>query len=273
MSDKAEASGTETLRRMQTAESVLLPIPRDTFEKLYLTPKMPIAGNLRRTFGNPTPISLMGFLAAATPNAMLHMGWRGAGGDGGAILPAYIFFGGIVQVIGAIGEWILGNTFSCAVFFTYGAFWLAQGASLMPFFAVGINYTSTGDNLLGKETTGYNATTGLYYVTLALITFVYLICSIRTNICLFLALFFLVLTYSLYAAVYFYNALGDFGFAGKLEIVAGAFNFILCIPIWYIFIVQMLESIDFPIVLPVGDLSEVVKGRRQKVRTDMEDEV
>lgn len=71
---------------VRTAESVLLPIPRDTFEKLYLTPKMPIAGNLRRTFGNPTPISLMGFLVSATPNAMLHMGWRGAGGDGGAIL-------------------------------------------------------------------------------------------------------------------------------------------------------------------------------------------
>lgn len=77
---------TEILSHIRTAESVMLPIPRDTFEKLYLTPKMPIAGNLRRTFGNPTPISLMGFLVSATPNAMLHMGWRGAGGDGGAIL-------------------------------------------------------------------------------------------------------------------------------------------------------------------------------------------
>ncbi|CAG8893170.1 unnamed protein product [Penicillium egyptiacum] len=85
MSEKMEGV-TETLSPMRTAESVILPIPRDTFEKLYLTPKMPIAGNLRRTFGNPTPISLMGFLVAATPNAMLHMGWRGAGGDGGAIL-------------------------------------------------------------------------------------------------------------------------------------------------------------------------------------------
>lgn len=77
---------TEILSPMRTTESVMFPIPRDTFEKLYLTPKMPIAGNLRRTFGNPTPISLMGFLVSATPNAMLHMGWRGAGGDGGAIL-------------------------------------------------------------------------------------------------------------------------------------------------------------------------------------------
>ena len=85
MSEKMEG-GTDVLSPVHTAGSIMLPIPRGTFEKLYLTPKMPIAGNLRRTFGNPTPISLMGFLVSATPNAMLHMGWRGAGGDGGAIL-------------------------------------------------------------------------------------------------------------------------------------------------------------------------------------------
>lgn len=36
--------------------------------------------------------------------------------------PVYIFFGGMVQIFGAVGEWILGNTFPCALFFTYGAF-------------------------------------------------------------------------------------------------------------------------------------------------------
>lgn len=85
-SGKQETSNAEMLRRIQTAESVLLPIPRDAFEKLYLSPKTPTAGNLSRTYGNPTPISLLGFLLAATPGAMINMGWRGAGGNGGAIL-------------------------------------------------------------------------------------------------------------------------------------------------------------------------------------------
>lgn len=160
----------------------------------------------------------------------------------------------MIQVIGAIGEWILGNTFSCAVFFTYGesylfeqkldanryvtgAFWLAQGASLMPFFAVGAKYSSTGNSLEGVETAGYHATAGkyrtkanrpevflmprkgLYYVVLAIVTFVYLICSIRTNVCLFLALLFLVVAYNLYAAVHFYTALGNGALATKLEMV------------------------------------------------------
>ncbi len=84
--DKQDAATIEMLRRYQTADSVLLPIPRDAFEKLYLSPKTPAAGNLRRTFGNPTPICLMGFLLAATPAAMLTMGWGNSGGNGGAIL-------------------------------------------------------------------------------------------------------------------------------------------------------------------------------------------
>lgn len=86
ISEKNQSTTHEALRRIQTAESVLLPIPRDAFEKLYLTPKRPAAGNLRNTFGNPTPIALLGFLLAATPNSMLTMGWRGSGGNGGAIL-------------------------------------------------------------------------------------------------------------------------------------------------------------------------------------------
>ncbi|KAJ0373755.1 hypothetical protein COL922a_014262, partial [Colletotrichum nupharicola] len=141
MSDITIDKSEETLNRMKTAESVFLPISRESFEKLYLSPKHPsVVGDLRKKFGNPTPIRLMGFLLAATPNACILMGWRGAGGNGGAILwvlflsqfsvwisdlidsrcrPVYIFFGGIVQLLGGIGEWIIGNTFSCALFFTY----------------------------------------------------------------------------------------------------------------------------------------------------------
>jgi len=32
------------------------------------------------------------------------MGWRGAGGSGGATLGAYFFFGGMLMVLGGVGE-------------------------------------------------------------------------------------------------------------------------------------------------------------------------
>jgi uncharacterized protein len=35
---------------------------------------------------------------------------------------------------------------------------------------------------------------------------------------------------------------------------------------WYIFTVQILAAVDFPISLPIGDLSTVVKGASEKQR-------
>ena len=79
----SDDSREDTLRKIRSAESIA--IPRDVFEKLYLSPQHPAAGHLRKTFGNPTPVALVGFLLSATPNACAFMGWRGAGGGGGAI--------------------------------------------------------------------------------------------------------------------------------------------------------------------------------------------
>jgi uncharacterized protein len=48
------------------------------------------------------------------------MGWRGAGGGGAATIGTYYFFGGMLQVIGSILEWIIGNTFIYIVFGSFG---------------------------------------------------------------------------------------------------------------------------------------------------------
>ncbi len=42
------------LRRIRTAGS--LSISPELFEKLYLSPENRVAGDLRKTFGNPTPM-------------------------------------------------------------------------------------------------------------------------------------------------------------------------------------------------------------------------
>lgn len=72
-------------------------------------------------------------------------------------------------------------------------------------------------HLIGKSI--FNSQKGLYYVILAVVTFIYLICSIRTNVCFFLALLFLTIAYNLYAAVHFYAALGNKLLAARIEVV------------------------------------------------------
>jgi uncharacterized protein len=68
------------LRKIRTAGSIS--ISPDLFEKLYLSPENRVKGDLRKTFGNPTPIALVGFLLSLTPLTCDLLGWRGAGGLG-----------------------------------------------------------------------------------------------------------------------------------------------------------------------------------------------
>ena len=33
--------------------------------------------------------------------------------------------------------------------------------------------------------------------------------------------------------------------------------------VWYLLAVQLLEAVDFPVTLPVGDLSKIIKGKSE----------
>ena len=122
---------THQIERINTAE-VYGESPAHN-EKLYLDPEHPVAGQLRRTFANPTPVALAGFLMCTCPASKQIMGWRGAGGvsgDAAATTADYYLFGGILFILGGVGEFILGNTFTCCIFNTFGAFWFTFGGTL-----------------------------------------------------------------------------------------------------------------------------------------------
>jgi hypothetical protein len=61
------------LHRIRTAGSIS--ISPEMFEKLYLSPQNAVKGDLRKTFGNPTPLALVGFLLSLTPLSCDLMGW------------------------------------------------------------------------------------------------------------------------------------------------------------------------------------------------------
>jgi uncharacterized protein len=85
--------------------------------------------------------------------------------------------------------------------------------------------------------------------------------SLRTNMVFFSGLLFLVIAFSTLAGTYFHLALGNVALAGRLQICGGAFTFALCMCIWYLLAVQMLEAVDFPLSLPIGDLSNLIPGK------------
>lgn len=70
------------LERLRSSGTVMM--TPELFERLYLQPLSSVKGDLRKTFGNPTPLGLLGFVIGLTPLACCLMGWRGSGGLGAA---------------------------------------------------------------------------------------------------------------------------------------------------------------------------------------------
>ncbi|KAL5119237.1 hypothetical protein ACEQ8H_002948 [Pleosporales sp. CAS-2024a] len=251
------------LHKIRTAGSIS--ISPELFEKLYLSPQNQVKGELRKTFGNPTPIALIGFLLSLFPLSMTLMGWRGSGGQGAASTGWYFFAGGMLMVLGAVGEWILGNTFPFVVFASFGAFWLGYGATLQPFYN---SYSAYADanvqGSTGLDSVGFNVGIAYFMIAMGILCFIYMICAIRTNLIFFLIFFTLVFAFGLLAGAFLNAAKGKASVAFKCQEAAGAFTFVTCLLGWYIFMAIMLASVDFPFDLPLVDLSTMVKGASEK---------
>jgi len=153
-----------------------------------------------------------------------------------------------------MGEWLLGNTLPATIFFTFGGFWGTFGAAGTPFFADVTPYDTAA---------GFYDSFSFFFVFMAVLCFLYAIAAIRTNVCFFTILCLFTVIFSLLSASYF-GASGHEAASNTLRIAGGYVTFIANIVGWYLFFSMILEAVDFPFVLPVGDLSHVIKGRSQK---------
>jgi len=258
----------EALRKIRTTGS--LSISPELFEKIYLSPQNKVAGELRKTVGNPTPFALVGFLLSLTPVSCALMGWRGAA-DGFATLGAYVAFGGVLMILGSVGEWILGNTFPCVVFGSFGAFWITFAITLMPYTgAFGDFSTNPNNPALGLATVGFTSSWAFFLVFMGVMCFVYSICALRTNLVLFLILFFLIPTFGCLAGAYWFM-IDDPTKSAACLVAGGACAFVVCMLGWYIFSAILLAAVDFPLSLPVFDLSHIIKGASDKKKAAEDD--
>ncbi|KAH7123119.1 GPR1/FUN34/yaaH family-domain-containing protein [Dactylonectria macrodidyma] len=265
MSDTEEATR-EILYKIQTTGSI--PISPQLFEQLYLAPKSHVKGQLRQTFGNPTPIALGGLLLCATPLSMVMFGWLGSGGFAAAAnVGSYFYLGGVLLILGAIGEWILGNTFPATIFSIFGGFWSTLGATIVPGNGAYGLYSANGtsDPLQGLQEPAFFATFGFLLMTMTLVCVIFAIASIRTNVVFFSTFVLLSPGFGCLTAWFFALSNGS-PLALTFQRVGAGFFLAVSILGWYIFLSLILLSVDFPLVLPVGDLSTVVPGRSKRMK-------
>lgn len=215
-------------------------------------------GHLRKAFGNPTPIAIVGFLLALTPLSCVLMGWRGAAGTQ-VLLGSYYYMGGMCMVIGGVLEFFLGNTFPFVVFVSFGGFWLSFATLNSAFYGIQSAYGATA--AAGASTVAYESGLAFYLIFWGVLCFIYFIISLRTNV-VFAVIFITVdMAFILLSAEYWQLANGNTGTAGHLQTAAGAFAFVCTLAGWYLLIVILLDSLDFPLTLPVGDLSGFIKPK------------
>ncbi|KAH9220006.1 GPR1/FUN34/yaaH family-domain-containing protein [Leptodontidium sp. 2 PMI_412] len=233
-----------------------LKISPELFEKLYLSPENNVHGDLRKTFGNPTPLAVVGFVVALSPLSIELMGWRGASG----LSATAYFFGGLLLVVSGLLEFFLGNTFPSVVFMSYGAHFLTFAATFQPFSNAIAAYSPDGTQ---TQTPEFASSFAFYALFMGLLSFIYLICSLRTNLIFVFVFTGASLGFVLAAASFWTTALGMIVGATLLKGAGGAF-FVAAVMGWYLLAAIMFATLDLPWGLPVVDLSTMIKGASQK---------
>jgi uncharacterized protein len=111
--------------------------------------------------------------AFATTSFMLGMYNANLINSAGAaiVIPVALFFGGLIQIIVAILEIFRGNLFGAVVFGTYGPFWVIYGV-LQTLYASGIPASAV------------NSAVALFLAMFAVLTFYFVIASLRTDMVL-----------------------------------------------------------------------------------------
>ena len=112
----------------------------------------------------------------------------------------------------------------------------------------------------GAMSVQFNNSIAFLSTFMTVLTFLHLIASVRTNLVFVLAFATLLPAFALFAASRFAGANGDLIHYEKYQEAAGACGFATCMFGWYLFAALILASVDFPIALPVFDLSGVVPG-------------
>ncbi|KAM3086904.1 hypothetical protein ACMFMG_001024 [Clarireedia jacksonii] len=254
--------GTQDLSRQIT-----LQLNADQYERLFFQPTS-AKGDLAKRLGNPTLLGLIGFLVPFSSTVFSLLQFQGSSPSSlVSVCGTFYMFGGPVMIVAGICEFILGNTFPFAVFATFGAHWLYLGLLNDPVHNIAGSYATTvaGVAVPGSLNQQYNSGQGNYNVVMALVCFIFLLGSLRTNVPFVIVFFTLVFVFSFLAAGYYhlgwYPTTEGLDSATYFFKIAGGFGFVSILMGWYLAMITSCASTGVPCPLPVFDLSTKVFAR------------
>lgn len=175
---------------------------------------------------DPGPLGLAAFALTTFVLSLANAGLVPGGGV--AVLGLALFYGGAVQLLAGMWEFVKGNTFGATAFATYGAFWMAFWYLI-----------SSG----GAEKAG-EAGVGVFLLGFGIFTLYMTVAALKTTGALLAVFAFLTLTF-------FALALGALTGAAGLSTLGGYLGLVTALLAWYTSFAGVLNSTYKRVVLPV----------------------
>ncbi|KAI9567917.1 Gpr1 family protein [Boletus coccyginus] len=150
------------------------------------------------------------------------------------------FSGGLAQFLAGMWEFPRGNTFGATAFTSYGAFWMSYATILIPGSGVLSAYTSAHE---------LDQALGIYLITWFILTFMFLIGSLRRNIGL-MSLFLSLCVTFLLLAVGAWSGKASFNQAG------GGFGILTAWIAYYCGLSDLLVKGESWFTLPLGNIKQ-----------------
>ncbi|GAC1348671.1 MAG: GPR1/FUN34/YaaH family transporter [Ktedonobacteraceae bacterium] len=184
------------------------------------------------TTANPAPLGLSAFALTTFVLSSANAGFfKGVP----IVLGLALFYGGLVQLLAGLQEFRAGNTFGATAFCSYGGFWLAYGAILIPAFGIVTAY--------GGDTPAFHTAAGYFLLGWTIFTGMMFLSSLRTNLATMGVFGFLFLTFlSL--------AIGALGGGSTFDTLGGWLGIITALVAWYTALAGVLASHKSMFTLP-----------------------
>lgn len=110
---------------------------------------------------------------------------------------------------------------------------------------------------------------GFYPLALAILSFIFLICSLRTNLFFFLIFVAATMGFSFATAAFWYNAEGNMALGKEFLVATGGCFWAAAMFGWYLLLAIMIPTMELPIPAPpIVDLSTVIRAKKPHKRED-----
>lgn len=180
---------------------------------------------------DPGPLGLAAFAMTTFVLSVFNAGLINAGAEG-VVLGLALFYGGLVQLLAGMWEFVKGNTFGAVAFASYGGFWMSFW------------YLVAKTDLSAAKVSDVDHGVGVYLLGWTIFTAYMFIASTRTTVAI-------MAVFGALALTFLFLALGKLGDSSGLTKIGGWLGLVTALLAWYASFAAVTNSTFRRVVLPV----------------------